>query len=111
MLTDAQLHFFIANGYVALRPRLPDALHDSIYAQLAALFEGGQDPGNAVHPEAEGLQHVLSSPEVVGASPFGFGGISLRRLSLSLALCVLAASPLPSPQRGLCTCTHPPHAN
>jgi hypothetical protein len=31
------------------------------------LFRDGQDPGNAVYPQAAALQHILESPEVVGA--------------------------------------------
>jgi hypothetical protein len=67
MLSDAELQFFVANGFVYLHPSVPAATHDAAYAKLEDLCADGTDPANGVCPGCPQLLDVLESAEVVGA--------------------------------------------
>ena len=66
-LTAEQVHRFIADGFLVLKPSLPAELHRSIYRKLAEAIPGTDNPGNNVLPLVPEMRHVLESPEVCGA--------------------------------------------
>ena len=70
-LSGEQVRQFIADGYLLLRPSLPDELHESIRRRLdqaVPVREGrAGNPGNNILPLVPEMRHVLRSPEVHGA--------------------------------------------
>ena len=66
-LTAEQVHRFIADGFLVLKPSVPAELHRTIYRKLAEAIPGTDNPGNNVLPLVPEMRHVLESPEVCGA--------------------------------------------
>jgi HEAT repeat protein len=66
-LNDEQVREFIVNGYVTLKPSVPDELHETICSKLTASLAQGFNPGNNVLPRVPEMRHILNSPEVRGA--------------------------------------------
>lgn len=67
LLNDEQMRQFIANGYVLLRPSVPDALHQAIDEKFNYVNEHEFNPGNNILPRIPELNEILDSPEVRGA--------------------------------------------
>ncbi len=66
-LTDAQLQRFLVDGYLVLRPNLPDGFHRRVYERIAAVMEQTGNPYNNLLPEVPELGQVFCHPEVTGA--------------------------------------------
>ena len=66
-LTDAQLQRFLVDGYLVLRPNLPEEFHRRVYERLAAVMEQTGNPYNNLLPEVPELGQVFCHPEVTGA--------------------------------------------
>ena len=66
-LTDAQLQRFLVDGYLVLRPNLPEGFHRRVYERLAAVMEQTGNPYNNLLPEVPELGQVFCHPEVTGA--------------------------------------------
>ena len=67
LLDDEQMRQFIANGYVVLRPSVPDSVHQVIDAKFDFVHEYEFNPGNNILPRIPELELILQSPEVRGA--------------------------------------------
>ena len=67
LLTDAQVQQFICNGFLTLRPTLPDVVHRDIETQLRWIHEREFAMGNNVLARVPEMYQVLESPEVHGA--------------------------------------------
>ena len=68
LLEDAQIHQFVVNGFVAVRPAALSAdFHRSIKDELDVLLEAGGNPGNSLLPRIPQLQSMLDDPAVAGA--------------------------------------------
>ena len=66
-LTDAQLQRFLVDGYLVLRPNLPEGLHRRVYERIAAVLEQTGNPYNNLLPEVPELGQVFCHPAVTGA--------------------------------------------
>ena len=66
-LTDAQLQRFLVDGYLVLRPNLPEEFHRRVYERIAAMLEQAGNPYNNLLPEVPELGQVFCHPEVTGA--------------------------------------------
>ena len=66
LLNDEQMREYIANGYVLLRPTVPDGTHEIIDEKLNWIQEHEHNPGNNIIPRLPELELVLQSPEVRG---------------------------------------------
>lgn len=58
---------FIANGYLLLRPGVPDEVHQTIDEKFNFIDEHEFNPGNNIIPRIPELELILNSPEVRGA--------------------------------------------
>ncbi len=67
LLNDEQIREFIVNGYIVLKPSVPDELHKTISRKLTEVLDGGANPGNNVLPRVPEMRHIVNSPEVRGA--------------------------------------------
>ena len=67
LLSDEQMHQFIANGYLSLRPSVPDEVHRAIDEKFNFIEEHEFNPGNNIIPRIPELELILKSPEVRGA--------------------------------------------
>ena len=67
LLNDEQMRQFIANGYVTLRPNVPDEVHQTIDEKFNFISEHEFNPGNNIVPRIPELELILRSPEVQGA--------------------------------------------
>ncbi len=67
LLTDAQMRFFIVNGYVTVKTDLPPEFHRSVFEQTAAVFEKEGNPGNNLLPRIPAVRQVFDSRAVQGA--------------------------------------------
>ena len=68
LLEDAQIHQFVVNGFVAVRPAALSAdFHRSIKDELDVLLEAEGNPGNNLLPRIPQLQSMLDDPAVAGA--------------------------------------------
>ena len=66
-LTDEQIRSYIVDGFILLKPSVPDEIHATINKKLTAYLESSPNPGNNVLPVAPEMRHILNSPEVRGA--------------------------------------------
>lgn len=67
LLNDEQMREYIVNGYVFLRPGVPDELHRIIDEKFDFVHEHEFNPGNNIIPRIPELELILKSPEVHGA--------------------------------------------
>ncbi len=67
LLTDAQMRYFIVNGYVTVETTLPAHFHDAIYEKTVTVFEKEGNPGNNLVPRIPEIQNVLDDVNVRGA--------------------------------------------
>lgn len=67
LLTDAQMRFFIVNGYVTVKTDLPPEFHRAVFEQTAAVFEKEGNPGNNLLPRIPAVRQVFDSRAVQGA--------------------------------------------
>ena len=67
LLADEQVREFIVNGYLVVRPRLPEGFHDSVTQKLRWVVEEESNPGNNILPWVPEMQEVIDSPELKGA--------------------------------------------
>ena len=67
LLTDAQMRYFIVNGYVAVTTTLPAQFHDAIYEKTVTVFDKEGNPGNNLVPRIPEIQQILDDPNVSGA--------------------------------------------
>ncbi len=56
LLADEQMRQFIANGYVVLRPSVPDSVHQVIDAKFDFFNEYEFNPGNNILPRIPELE-------------------------------------------------------
>ena len=66
LFNDEQMREYIANGYVILRPSVPDEVHRSIDEKFDFIDEHEFNPGNNIIPRIPELESILRSPEVHG---------------------------------------------
>lgn len=66
-MTSEQQAQFHADGYVVLRPDLPDELHARIRDRIERVLASEGNPGNNILPAVSELQQVLEAPELVDA--------------------------------------------
>ena len=67
LLTDAQMRYFIVNGYVTVTTMLPAQFHDVVYEKTMTVFDKEGNPGNNLLPRIPEIQKVLDDPNVKGA--------------------------------------------
>lgn len=69
LLSDAQVRFFLANGFLTLQTRLPDSFHARMFDAVRGMFgeDGAGNPGNNLLPLAPALRNVIDDPVVKGA--------------------------------------------
>ena len=72
-LNDAQMRFFIQNGYISVRPSLPPEFHAEVFRQTEIVFEKEGNPGNNLLPRIPMVQQVFDDPVVHGALTSIFG--------------------------------------
>ena len=66
-LNEEQMRDFVANGYVSLKPDLPESFHREIYETTEKAFERVGNPGNNILPMVPQLQQVFDHPQISGA--------------------------------------------
>jgi len=68
-LSDAELRFFLVNGYLTLTPRLPDSFHTHMFDSVQTMFgvDGADNPGNNLLPIVPALRNVIDDPVIKGA--------------------------------------------
>ena len=66
-LNEEQMRDFVANGYISLKPDLPDGFHKEIYETTEKAFERVGNPGNNILPMVPHLQRVFDHPQISGA--------------------------------------------
>lgn len=66
-MDSTQRQQFARDGYLLLRPELPDALHAHIRTRLEFVLKQEFNPGNNILPAVPELQQVLDHPELVAA--------------------------------------------
>jgi HEAT repeat protein len=68
-LTDSQVRFFLANGFLTLKPRLPESFHARMFESVRDMFgaDGSGNPGNNLLPLEPALRNVIDDPVVKGA--------------------------------------------
>ena len=62
LLDDDAVQRFIVDGYITLRPALPDASHSALRRQLDALIALEGNPGNDLLPKVPELSALSSLP-------------------------------------------------
>ena len=67
LLSDAQMRRFLVDGFIVIRPDLPDDFHELIFRQTESVFESEGNPGNNLLPRIPDLQQLLDSAVVHGA--------------------------------------------
>ena len=69
LLSDEQVRFFLANGSLTLKTRLPDSFHASMFNSMRNMFgeDGAGNPGNNLLPLEPKLRNVIDDPIVKGA--------------------------------------------
>ena len=67
LLDDEAVQRFIVDGYITLRPALPDAYHSALRRQLDALIALEGNPGNDLLPKVPELSALFADPVVDGA--------------------------------------------
>ena len=66
-LSEEQMRDFVANGYISLKPDLPESFHREIYETTEKAFERVGNPGNNILPMVPQLQQVFDHPQISGA--------------------------------------------
>jgi len=66
LLNDEQMREYIANGYVILRPSVPNEVHRMIDEKFDFIDKNEFNPGNNIIPRIPELDLILGSPEVRG---------------------------------------------
>ena len=64
-LNEEQMRDFVANGYISLKPDLPDGFHNEIYETTEKAFERVGNPGNNILPMVPQLQRVFDHPQIL----------------------------------------------
>ena len=67
LLNDAQVRQFLIDGYLILKPTVPNDTHEIIDQKFNWLLEHEPNPGNNILPRLPELNLILESPEVRGA--------------------------------------------
>ena len=67
LLSDEQMHCFIANGYINIKTDLPADFHEAIFQEAEAVFENEGNPGNNLVPRIPEIQEIFDHPTVDGA--------------------------------------------
>ena len=67
LLNDAQMRYFIVNGFVTVTTELPAQFHDAVYEKTVSVFDKEGNPGNNLLPRVPEIQKVLDDPYVSGA--------------------------------------------
>ena len=67
LLNDTQMREFIVNGYVTVQADFPPAFHESVRAQVEAIFTSEGNPGNDILPRIPELADLCTHPAVTGA--------------------------------------------
>ena len=66
-LSDAEMQRFLVDGYLVLRPELPEGFHRRVYDRLGTVIERGGNPFNNLLPLVPELGRVFGHPRVAGA--------------------------------------------
>ena len=66
-LSDAELQRFLVDGYLVLRPELPEGFHHRVYDRLGTVIERAGNPYNNILPLVPELGRVFGHPLVAGA--------------------------------------------
>ena len=67
LLSDEQMQYFIANGYINIKTDLPADFHEAIFQEAEAVFENEGNPGNNLVPRIPEIQEIFDHPTVDGA--------------------------------------------
>lgn len=67
LLTDAQIQRFICDGFLVLKPSVPNDLHEVIDQKFQWVSENESNPGNNISARIPEIQQIVDSPEVRGA--------------------------------------------
>ena len=67
LLSETQMRDFIVNGYISLKPDLPESFHREVYETTEKAFERVGNPGNNILPMVPQLQQVFDHPQISGA--------------------------------------------
>ena len=67
LLNDAQMRYFIVNGFVTVTTELPAQFHDAVYEKTVNVFDKEGNPGNNLLPRIPEIQNVFDDPNVSGA--------------------------------------------
>ena len=67
LLSDAQLRYFIVNGFVTVTTQLPVQFHDAVYEKTVTVFDKEGNPGNNLLPRIPEIQKIFDDPNVSGA--------------------------------------------
>ena len=67
LFNDAQMHQFVADGYVVFKPDVPDNVHKTVREKLQYMVDEEFNYGNNVLPRVPEMDRILNSPEVRGA--------------------------------------------
>jgi hypothetical protein len=73
LLNDAQMRFFIRNGYMTVKTNLPESFHAEVFRRTETVFEKEGNPGNNLLPRIPLVQEVFDDPSVKGALTSIFG--------------------------------------
>ena len=66
-LSDAEMQRFLVDGYLVLRPELPDGFHRRVYDRLGEVIGRAGNPFNNILPLVPELGRVFGHPQVAGA--------------------------------------------
>ena len=66
-LSDAELQRFLVDGYLVLRPELPEGFHRRVYDRLGRAIERAGNPFNSILPLVPELGRVFGHPQAAGA--------------------------------------------
>jgi hypothetical protein len=67
LFDDDQMRAFIREGYVLLKPGLPEGYNEMICEKADRLLEQGRDMGNNMVPQMPELMTMFDSPQIHGA--------------------------------------------
>ena len=65
-LSDAELQRFLVDGYLVLRPELPEGFHGRVYDRIGTVMERAGNPFNNILPLVPELGSVFGHPRVAG---------------------------------------------
>ncbi|HET6384422.1 MAG TPA: HEAT repeat domain-containing protein [Armatimonadota bacterium] len=67
LLDDSAMKRFITDGYIVLKPQMPEGLNEQVYERLEKVIVGRGNPENNILPWVPELRQVLDHPVVDGA--------------------------------------------